>query len=80
MNRTVLIGLILVILGIGGLVIKSVTYQEDSASVDLGPVEITATEERTVDIPQVAAQAAIAVGALMVIIGLLSRPERSARP
>src|SRR5690554_422179 len=78
MNRTVLIGLILVILGIGGLVIKSVTYQEDTASVDLGPVEITATEERTVDIPQVAAQAAIAVGALMVIIGLLARPDRTA--
>ncbi len=78
MNRTVLIGLILVILGIGGLVIKSVTYQEDTASVDLGPVEITATEERTVDIPQVAAQAAVAVGALMVIIGLLARPDRTA--
>lgn len=74
MNRTVLIGLILVVLGIAGLVIKSVTYQEDSASVDLGPVEITATEERTIDIPQVAGQAAIAVGALMVIIGLLARP------
>lgn len=73
MNRTVVIGLILVVLGIGGLVIDSVTYREDAASVDLGPAEITVTEERTVDIPRVAAQAAIAVGALMVILGLLTR-------
>lgn len=75
MNRTVLIGLIVLALGIGGLVIKSVSYRADTTSVDLGPVEITATEERTLDIPQVAAQAAIAVGALMVIIGLLTRPN-----
>lgn len=78
MNRTVLIGLILVVLGVGGLVIKSVTYRADTTSVDLGPVEITATEERSLDIPQVAAQAAIAVGALMVIIGLLARPGSKA--
>ncbi len=75
MNRTVLIGLVLVVLGIGGLVIKSVTYRADRASIDLGPVEITATEERTLDIPQVAAQVAIAVGAIMVIVGFLARPD-----
>ncbi|MFA5595801.1 MAG: hypothetical protein WDA15_11010 [Trueperaceae bacterium] len=78
MNRTVLIGLIVLALGIGGLVIKSVTYRADTASVDLGPVEITATEERSIDIPQIAAQAAIAVGALMVIIGFLTRPDAKA--
>ncbi|MFA5550981.1 MAG: hypothetical protein WDA03_05115 [Trueperaceae bacterium] len=77
MNRIVIIGLILVALGIGGLVIKSVTYRADSATLDLGPVEITATEERSLDIPQIAAQAAIAVGALMVIVGLLARPDTS---
>lgn len=77
MNRIVIIGLILVALGIGGLVIKSVTYRADSATLDLVPVEITATEERSLDIPQIAAQAAIAVGALMVIVGLLARPDTS---
>lgn len=78
MKRIVTIGIILVVLGIAGLVIKSVTYREDTANVDLGPVEITATEERTVDVPQIAAQAAIGIGALMVILGLLSgRDERA---
>lgn len=78
MNRTVLIGLVLVVLGIGGLVIKSVTYRADTTSVDLGPVEITATEERTLDIPRVASQVAIAVGALFVIVGFLTRPDKGA--
>ena len=43
MNRTVLIGLVLVVLGIGGLGMKSVTYRADRASIDRGPVEVTAT-------------------------------------
>ncbi len=77
MNRTVIIGLIVLLLGIGGLVIKSVTYRADSTSIDLGPVELTATEQRKLDIPQVAAQAAIAVGALMVILGLLAKAPSS---
>lgn len=73
MKRTVLIGLILVVLGIAGLVIEGITYRANTASVDLGPVEITATEERTLNIPRVAAQAAIGVGALLVILGFLAR-------
>lgn len=72
MNRTVLIGLIIAVLGVGALVIKSVTYRADSTSIDLGPIELTATEQRRVDIPQIAGYAAIGVGALMVIVGLVS--------
>ncbi len=77
MNRIVTIGLILVVLGIAGLVIDRVTYQEETANVDLGPVEITATEERSIDIPRLASQGALAVGAIMVILGLLGRQPRA---
>lgn len=75
MKRIVLIGIVLVVLGAAGLIIKSVTYQEETTNIDLGPVDITASQEKTVDIPEVAAQIVIAVGALMVIIGALSRRD-----
>lgn len=75
MKRIVIIGIVLIVLGAAGLVIKSVTYQAETTSIDLGPVDITATQEKSLDIPQVAAQIVIAVGALMVIIGALSRRE-----
>lgn len=72
MNRTVLIGLIVATLGVGALVIQSFTYRADSASVDLGPIELTATEQRRVQIPQVIGYAGIGLGALLVIVGLAS--------
>lgn len=75
MKRIVLIGIVLIVLGAAGWIIKSVTYQAESTHIDLGPVDITATQNKTVDIPQVAAQVAIAVGALMVIVGSLSRRD-----
>lgn len=76
MKRLVWIGVVLMVLGIGALVIKRVTYQADSATVDLGPVELTATEQKTVDIPQAAGIAAISVGALLVVIGGLGSRGR----
>ncbi|NLG09875.1 MAG: hypothetical protein GX560_11620 [Deinococcales bacterium] len=79
MNRIVVIGAVLVVLGIAGLVIDSVTVREQTANIDLGPVEVTATEERTIDIPRLAGQAAIAVGAIMVILGVLARPSAEQR-
>lgn len=75
MKRIVLIGIVLIVLGAAGLIIKSVTYRAETTTIDLGPIDITATQEKSLDIPQVAAQIGIAVGALMVIVGLLSRRD-----
>lgn len=76
MKRIVLIGIVLVVLGAAGLIIKSVTYRAETTSVDLGPVDITATQEKKLDIPEVGAQIVIAVGALMIIIGALGRQTK----
>ncbi len=75
MNRIVIIGIVLIVLGAAGWIIKSVTYPGESTTIDLGPVDITATQQKRFDIPEVAAQVTIAVGALMVIIGALSRKD-----
>jgi len=69
MKNLTIIGVILIVLGLAGFVIPRITYTEETTAVDLGPVEITAEQERSITIPDVAAGAAVAVGALLVIMG-----------
>lgn len=69
MKNLTIIGVILIVLGLAGFIIPRITYTEETTAVDLGPVEITAEQERSITIPDVAAGAAVAVGALLVIVG-----------
>lgn len=73
MRPLVLIGVILIVLGIAGFVIKRVTYTKDTAEVNVGPLQVTTAERRTVDIPDIAAGAAVVAGVVLVIAGR-SRP------
>lgn len=73
MNRLVVIGLILVVLGILGLVFPRIAWTEERTAVDLGPVEVEAEQQRSVPIPQLAAGAAIAVGAVLAVVGATRR-------
>ena len=76
MNRLIAIGLILLTLGVLGLVFPRVTWTEERTALDLGPVEIEAEQERSVAIPDIASGAAIAVGALLAVVGA-SRGRRT---
>lgn len=69
MNRWVLIGLILVALGAVGLVVPRITYQEEAASVDVGPLSLNVQQERSFTIPDVLAGAAIVVGGVLIAVG-----------
>lgn len=69
MNRLVLIGLILVALGAIGLVVPRITYQEEAASVNLGPLDLQVTQERSITIPDVLAGAFLVVGGVLIAVG-----------
>lgn len=56
------IGIALILLGLAGVAWGGLTWNRNS-QVDLGPVEMTVTEKKTVPIPPVA-------GALAVVAGL----------
>lgn len=56
MRPTTVIGIVLILLGIVGFAIKSITYTKDTTKLDVGPLEVTASEKRTVDIPDIAAE------------------------
>ena len=62
MRPLALVGTILILLGVVGFIVKSVTYTINTSKVEVGPLEVTTAEKRTLDIPDIAAGVAVAAG------------------
>jgi hypothetical protein len=73
MRSLTTIGLILAILGILGFIIPRVTFTEERTALDVGPIEVTTTQERSIPIPDIAAGAAVVVGLVLVAMGASKR-------
>lgn len=69
MNRLVLIGLVLVALGAVGLVVPRITYQEETADVDVGPLSVQVTQERTISVPDVLSGLVLVAGGVLIAVG-----------
>jgi len=73
MRSLTTIGVILAILGILGFIIPRVTFTEERTALEVGPVEVTTTQERSIPIPDIAAGAAVVVGVILVVMGASNR-------
>lgn len=69
MKPLVVVGLLLIVAGLAGLVLGHVSWTTQEKVIDLGPIVATADREHTVQIPDIAAVAALAVGAFLVFVG-----------
>lgn len=69
MNATKLVGIVLIAAGLLGLVYGGFSYTKDTTVVKLGPIEVSAKEKETVNIPMWAGVGAIVAGALVLVIG-----------
>ena len=69
MNPIKLVALALILAGILGLVYGGFSYTKDTTVVKLGPLEISATEKQTVNVPLWAGVGAIVVGGLLLVLG-----------
>lgn len=58
-----IIGVILIVLGALALIFQGITYTRERQVIDVGPIEATAEEERTIPVPPV-------VGALLMVAGV----------
>jgi len=70
MNRTAIIGVVLLLLGVAALAYQGFTYTSRETVVDIGPVHATADHEKTVPIPPVLGLAAVAGGVALLIVGM----------
>lgn len=64
-----IVGLLLIIAGIAGLVLGRFSYTTTEKVLEVGPLVATAEEEHAINIPDVAAFAAIAAGVALVVVG-----------
>lgn len=73
-------GIVLVVLGILAFAIPRITYTEDVANIDIGPVEAEVEEERSFTVPNVVAVGLVVVGGGLIIAGAARRPPRDDTP
>jgi hypothetical protein len=69
MNPVKVIAIVLVIAGILGLVYGGFSYTKDTTVVKLGPLEVSAKEKQTVNMPMWAGVSAIVAGGLLLVFG-----------
>jgi len=63
------VALALIVAGILGLTYGGFSYTKDTTVVKLGPIEISAKEKETVNVPMWAGIGAIVVGGLLLAMG-----------
>lgn len=69
MKPIVILGVVLIVLGIGGLVFRSVHWTETRNVADIGPIEINSQEDHNVWIPTAAGIIAVIAGLGLVLVG-----------
>ncbi len=68
MSALKVVALVLIVAGIAALVYGQFTYTKATHEVDLGPLELSVKEKRTVNVPLWAGVAAIVAGAVLLLI------------
>jgi hypothetical protein len=61
-------GLVLIVVGIAGLVLGRFSYTTEEKVLEVGPIVATAEEEHAINVPDIAAFAAIAAGIALVFV------------
>jgi hypothetical protein len=69
MNIARLVGVVLIVAGVLALAYGGFSYTKDTTVVKLGPIELSAKEKQTVNVPIWAGVGAILVGAVLLAAG-----------
>ena len=69
MNPLKLVAIVLIVAGVLGLAYGSFSYTKDTTVVKLGPLEVSAKQKETVNVPMWAGIGAIVVGGLLLVLG-----------
>lgn len=69
MSALKIVAIVLIVAGVAGLVYGKFTYTKETHDVDLGPLELSVKEKKTVNIPLWAGLASIVAGAVLLFAG-----------
>lgn len=68
MSGLKIVAIILIIAGIAGLVYGKFTYTKATHEVNLGPIDLSVKEKKTVNVPLWAGIAAIVAGGVLLVV------------
>ena len=69
MKPATVLGVILIVLGLAGLIAGGFTYTHQKKDVDMGPLQISHQQTRTVPIPPILGGLALLGGLVLVVAG-----------
>ncbi|HEX4233371.1 MAG TPA: hypothetical protein VH041_03630 [Caldimonas sp.] len=69
MNPVKVIAIVLIVLGVLGLAYGGFSYTKDTTVMKLGPLEVSAKEKQTVNVPIWTGIGAVVVGGLLLVLG-----------
>ncbi|WP_201741023.1 hypothetical protein [Acidovorax sp. BoFeN1] len=69
MNALRLTGAILVVLGLAGFFTGGFSFTKETTQAKLGPLELTVKDKESVNVPQWLSLGAIALGAVVLVLG-----------
>ena len=69
MNPIKFVAVALIVAGVLGLIYGGFSYTKDTTVVKLGPLELSAKEKQTVNVPIWVGVGAIVVGGLLLVLG-----------
>jgi hypothetical protein len=73
MKGTTIVGIVLIVLGIAALALGGISYTDREKVLDIGPIEATTEERKTIPLPPIAGGAAVVAGVVLVISGARSK-------
>jgi len=69
MKAVTVVGILLILLGIAGLVSGGFSYTHEKKDVDMGPLQISHQQTKTVPIPPILGGIALLGGLALVVVG-----------
>ena len=64
-----IVGIILIALGVVGFAVGGFSYTHEKKDIDMGPLQVTHKETRTVPISPIASTVAVVAGVVLVVVG-----------
>ncbi|HTW21962.1 MAG TPA: hypothetical protein VMD78_00075 [Candidatus Baltobacteraceae bacterium] len=69
MKGAPLAGMILIVLGVLALAYQGITYTQHKKVLDIGPLQATTTEHKTIPLPPVLGAVAVVGGVVLLLMG-----------
>ena len=69
MNAMKITAIVLIVAGVLGLGYGSFSYTKQTHDIKMGPIELSVQEKETVNVPVWAGVGAIAIGAVLLLLG-----------